>query len=340
MQKLSVLGVLNSPTPCTYPRLDTYDRIIVALSGGKDSIACLLYLLELGVDISRLELWHHDVDGREGSTLMDWPCTRAYCEAIAHYFRIPIYFSWREGGFEREMLRQDQRTAPTHFETPDGEQVRGGTDGKIDTRLKFPQTSANLSVRWCSAALKIDVAGMALRNQKRLERQKTLFVTGERAEESTNRAKYAPFEAHREDLRDGKRSPRHIDHWRPVHGWPESQVWAIIERFRLNPHPAYKLGWGRVSCAACIFGSANQWASLYAVMPEKVERIMAYEQEFGVTINRSESIRDRILRGIPYKMAPADIAAARSYTYDEPIVLPPGQWKLPAGAYGESDGPS
>ena len=27
-----------------------------------------------GVDISKIELWHHDVDGREGSALqMDWP---------------------------------------------------------------------------------------------------------------------------------------------------------------------------------------------------------------------------------------------------------------------------
>ena len=38
-------------------------------------LAALLRLLDLGVDRDRLELWHHDVDGREGSTLMDWPFT-------------------------------------------------------------------------------------------------------------------------------------------------------------------------------------------------------------------------------------------------------------------------
>ncbi|WP_431217072.1 hypothetical protein ACQ86N_22505 [Puia sp. P3] len=37
--------------------------IIVAFSGGKDSIAMVLYLLEQGVDRRRIHLHHHDVDG-------------------------------------------------------------------------------------------------------------------------------------------------------------------------------------------------------------------------------------------------------------------------------------
>jgi tRNA(Ile)-lysidine synthase TilS/MesJ len=59
--------------------LASYDVIIVAFSGGKDSAACVLHLLDLGVPKHKIELWHHLVDGREGSTLMDWPCTEAYC---------------------------------------------------------------------------------------------------------------------------------------------------------------------------------------------------------------------------------------------------------------------
>ena len=54
--------------------LASYDRIIVACSGGKDSIASLLHLLECGAPLDRMELWHHDVDG-QGPSFMDWPST-------------------------------------------------------------------------------------------------------------------------------------------------------------------------------------------------------------------------------------------------------------------------
>lgn len=239
--------------------LSSYDYIIVAFSGGKDSLACVLHLLELGVPRERIELWHHDVDGREGSTLMDWPCTRDYCRKVAEALGVRLFFSWKVGGFEREMLRDASATAPIAFETPDGVKYTGGK-GKPNTRLQFPQVAADLSVRWCSAYLKIDVGAAAIRNQERFNGSRTLFVTGERAEESASRARYESFEPHRSDSRTGRKA-RHVDQWRPVHSWSERDVWDIIKRWRVNPHPAYRLGWGRVSCAACIFGSPDQWAS-------------------------------------------------------------------------------
>lgn len=211
-------------------------------------MACLLNLFALGIDRSKIELWHNEIDGREGSTLMDWPVTPDYCRKVATVFNLPIYFSWKIGGFEREMLRDKSLTAPTKFETPeDGVKQIGGTRGKTNTRLKFPQVSANLSVRWCSAYLKIDVASAAIRNQKRFDHSRTLVISGERAEESAARANYKTFEPHRSDNRGGRKG-RHVDHWRPVHGWSEAEVWAIIEKYQVNPHPAYHLGWGRVSC--------------------------------------------------------------------------------------------
>ena len=75
-----------------------YDRITIGWSGGKDSLALLLLMLEMGVKPERIELHHNLVDGREGSTLMDWPVTESYCEAIAKAFGVQITFSWREGG--------------------------------------------------------------------------------------------------------------------------------------------------------------------------------------------------------------------------------------------------
>lgn len=163
----------------------TYDKYLVSFSGGKDSIACLLHLLEQGVPKDRIEIWHMLVDGREGSKLMDWPITEAYCKAVAAHFDIPIYFAWKEGGFERELLRSNAPTSATHYELPTGAiATSGGQSNRLGTRLKFPQVSPDLSVRWCSAYLKIDVMCKAITGQDRFNEASTLIVTGERGEES------------------------------------------------------------------------------------------------------------------------------------------------------------
>src|SRR3546814_16419515 len=97
---------------------------------------------------------------------------------------------------------------------------------------------------------------------------------------------------HRTDTRDGTRKARHVDHWRPIHAWTEEQVWAVIQRFGIVPHVAYQLGWGRLSCRSCIFGSPDQWATIEVVFPEHLERIAAREDEAGCTIQRKQCARE------------------------------------------------
>lgn len=312
------------------PNLNSYDYIIVFFSGGKDSLACLLHLIEEGIDMSKVELWHHDVDGR-GENFMDWPVTPAYCQAVADHLKVPLYFSWREGGFKREMLRNESPTAPVKFETPDVGIVQVGGKGKPGTRLKFPQVSTDLRVRWCSAYLKIDVSRIAINNQPRFKSIRTLVISGERAEESPGRAKYKTFEP------ENHRAGRQVDRWRPVHKWSEKQIWDIIERFGINPHPAYHLGWGRVSCKKCIFGSDNQWCSIGEIDPFGLLDLAQYEEDFGVTIHRSRPLLERVERGTPYQMN-SYVDVAQSSNYTQPIHLE--DWRLPAGAFGESCGPT
>ena len=125
-----------------------YDHYFLAFSGGKDSISCYLNLLDQGINPEQIELHHHLVDGREGSSLMDWPVTEDYCRKFAQTFGSKIYFSWKSGGFEKEMTRNQERTQAIKWEDPDGSiSQKGGDRGKESTRQMFPQVTANLSQR-------------------------------------------------------------------------------------------------------------------------------------------------------------------------------------------------
>jgi 3'-phosphoadenosine 5'-phosphosulfate sulfotransferase (PAPS reductase)/FAD synthetase len=185
--------------------------------------------------------------------------------------------------------------------------------------------------------LKIDVGVIALRNQPRFLGKKTLFISGERAEESPCRARYKEFEMDRTST-----DKRSVHRWRPIHAWREQQVWEIVRRHGINPHPAYRLGWGRLSCRACIFGQADQWASLKAIDPVGFSVLSEYEREFGFTIHRSKSIEEMAAMGRPFAGCANSqlIEEALDPNWNHPIILPEGSWQLPAGAFTKSGGPA
>ncbi|MEM7485827.1 MAG: phosphoadenosine phosphosulfate reductase family protein [Bacteroidota bacterium] len=335
-----------------------YDKYIVAFSGGKDSTACFLHLLDSGIPKNKIELWHHLVDGKE-ETFMDWEVTEDYCRKFAKHFGVDIYFSWKEGGFKREMLRENELTAPTVFEIPyeeftkgwelgfgdhkpaNGHAIRtvGGKHGKKSTRRKFPQISPDLSVRWCSAYLKIDICATGIRNQKRFDGLKTCVISGERGEESKARSNYAQLEADRADLRNGIKKQRYIDRLRPIRDWSEKEVWDIIEKHKVIVHPCYYMGWSRCSCKYCIFGNADQFASAYKVSPEQGNVLIDMENYFGVTMKRDKNLSTLIQSGNPYGFIDERMSSlSKSKKYYGQIITE--SWALPAGAYGESCGPS
>jgi 3'-phosphoadenosine 5'-phosphosulfate sulfotransferase (PAPS reductase)/FAD synthetase len=319
--------------------LDAYDKLIVCCSQGKDSLACLFHLIDLGVDRSKIELWHHDVDGNEGSTLMDWVFMRDYARKFAKVMELPLYFSWLEGGFEGEMLKADSYSKPHKIETPNGMMVlpRDKRRSKPGTRLRFPQQSASLQTRWCSGAVKIDVGRRAINNQDRFNNSRVLFITGERREESPNRAKYNQLEAHACDRRAGRKA-RHVDHWRPVLEWDESQVWDILERYRVIPPVPYRLGWSRSSCMTCIYNSASIWATIAVYFPERACQIADYEMQFGTTISRKRlNVLEFAQQARPLEIDDLEaLEQALSVEYKLPILLPKGEvWISPAGAYGK-----
>src|SRR5262245_40274424 len=73
------------PNTTTIRPLDWYDRFLVSFSGGKDSTALALGLLQRGVPKERIILMHQHVDGEPSvvQPFMDWPCTEGYCRTFA-----------------------------------------------------------------------------------------------------------------------------------------------------------------------------------------------------------------------------------------------------------------
>lgn len=165
--------------------LEDYDLVIVLFSGGKDSMAMYFKLLELGVPKEKIELWHHDIDGKNPDRRMDWPVTIPYIKAFAEAENVPLRLSWRLNGFFGEVYRigasypiqyedngeiQTCRLSPKQLESdrlreqvlkeiaPEDELKRYGY------RMKFPAKSADLNQRWCSAYCKIMVSDAVIRN--------------------------------------------------------------------------------------------------------------------------------------------------------------------------------
>lgn len=315
--------------------LNAYDHIIVTMSG-KDSIASLLKLIDDGVDLSRCEIWHHLVDGIGGDNFMDWIFMDDYMVKLAKAFGLPIYFSSLEHGFKGEMLKNNSVAHDHLIETPDG-LMRLGRVQKPGTRMKFPQKSKSLLTRWCSGALKVDVGRRALTNQERFLGKKVLLVSGERREEGGGRRHYNQFEPSQVDARRSKKK-RLVDHYRPVLSFTEKDVWAMLEKHRVEAPVPYKLGLPRCSCRFCIFGSEATWATLNKYWPDGVREIQYYENKLDCTISRDRiDVIDVGARAKAWTIKDKQaLEQSTKREYELPIFTPAGKdWELPQGAYSK-----
>lgn len=311
-----------------------YDNIIVSTSGGKDSLACTLLLMDYGVPAEKVWLWHQSIDGRNETEqpFFDWPSTEGYVTRLSEYLNMTLEFQWRAYGFYGEMFRNKRLTNDVYFTHSDSTIHLPTKSGKPNTRLKWPAKTASLNSRWCSAYLKIDVAARALTHHPELQGKRILFITGERREESTARSKYSEYELHRTNTKN-----RLVHHWRIIIDKNEQWVWDIIERYGIVPHPAYFLGFPRLSCRSCIFYSKDHWCTLDQVAPEVITMIDETEEDLGFTLDNKFTIREMVNRGnsllLPENRKYIQLA---TQPFSDDIITP--NWTLPAGAFGSGGG--
>ncbi|MFA6501439.1 MAG: phosphoadenosine phosphosulfate reductase family protein [Parachlamydiales bacterium] len=326
-----------------------YDYILVNFSGGKDSIAMILTLFDQGVKPSQIIVFHQCIDGKHGTDthteLFDWPATEGYVYQFCKHFKLALWWQWREHGFYGEIMKRDRVSYGVH------NQIETFTDQKntdlylapefanASFRLKFPAKSGDISQRWCSGQLKIDPASRVVNNHPLFSKEKAvqreiriLWLTGERREESTNRAHYD--KALLPKMHSGF---RFVHQYRLVLDMTEEKVWELIEKNKILPHPAYYLGFPRLSCRTCIFYTKDHWKTIAQVDPQAVVKIIQLEKELNFTIDNKFTVTEMIKLGTTFIDDDNKKFIPQAVTFWNNSIIT-DNWKLPKGAFGEGGG--
>lgn len=349
--------------------LEMYDLVIVLISGGKDSIACYYKLLELGVPKSKIEFWHHDIDGGHPSRTMDWRCTANYIRSFAEAEQIPLRVSWRKNGFFGELYRIGASELIEYVDPETGEiyqcppskkymecqKLKVAAISEMENklaefgyRMKFPMKSGDLSRRWCSAYLKIMVADTVLRNMNSVAANltktrmdiKLLIVSGERRGESVGRSKYNEIEIHRTNA--VSKHYRTVHQWRPVIDYSEKDIWEVLKRHKVNPHPCYRAGWNRCSCAMCIFSTPQLFAGIRELYPKEYALLCQDEKVLGFTLDNHCDLETYIgsADSCVYHGDKEAIQSLLTGEFPVESVYVKDKWKYPVGAFhGAAGGP-
>lgn len=385
--------------------LEEYDLIVVLISGGKDSVACYLKLIELGVPKEKIEFWHHDIDGGHPSRRMDWKCTQNYVKALADAEGVKLRVSYRVNGFFGELYRIGA-SEPIEWIDPDTGEIKQcklssnylkcrelkeqATEEMEELlkqygyRMKFPAKTGDLSRRWCSAYLKICVADTVVSNLDRLGEleelggkrhkfpakggthsgrwcsgnlkaavqdsvtanleetkhdKKILIVSGERRGESAGRSKYNEMEIHRTNAT--AKAHRIVHQWRCCIDYSEKDVWELLKRHHINPHPCYRIGWNRCSCMMCIFSTPRLFAGVKELFPDDYASLRHDEEVLGFTLDNKKNL-DEFIGDTPSCVCWNDKKAIHSILTGEfgTEDIYTENWNYPVGAFHGADGGS
>lgn len=203
----------------------------------------------------------------------------------------------------------------------------------------FPAKGGTHQGRWCSGNLKAAVQDSVTSNlEKTRANVKVLVVSGERRGESSGRAKYNEMEIHRTNAE--AKAHRLVHQWRPVIDYSEKDVWEVLKRHNVNPHPCYRAGWNRCSCAMCIFSTPKLFAGIRELYPEDYALLKKDEEILGFTLDNKCDL-DTFVGDAESCVYHGDLAAIHSlvtgeFTADDVYVKE--NWMYPAGAFHGAEG--
>ncbi|WP_409286943.1 phosphoadenosine phosphosulfate reductase domain-containing protein [Pseudomonas guariconensis] len=221
-------------TPETRALLNERTVVAVGVSGGKDSVACLIavdrYLNAVGFKGPRLAVHSH-----LGS--VEWAQSLFKCEEAA-----------KSLGWELVVVERAAGGMMERWHSRWNNNVRRYTELSC-VQLILPWSTP--SMRFCTSELKTTVIRSYLK--RTYPDHNILNATGIRREESANRSKMPIAKHEPQSARKGYAAYQ----WNPIIEWQESDVWRAIASQGLEPHEAYtRYRMGRVSCRWCIMSSS------------------------------------------------------------------------------------
>lgn len=246
---------------------------IIAKSGGKDSTATWLLALEQGIEPTVVfcdtgnehPLTYEYLDYLESKLGSIRRIKADFTEQIEHKREV-VQVKWRNDGIPENVVQTAlDMLHPTGNPFLDLCVYKG----------RFPSTKS----RFCTVELKI----MPMFDQIYLPLleggRKVVSWQGIRADESRDRA----LMPEREDTPEG------YEIYRPLLQWTAKDVFAMHDKYGIEPNPLYKLGMGRVGCMPCINCNKQELFEIARRFPDQIERIAEWERIVKTASKRGAS---------------------------------------------------
>jgi len=251
---------------------------VINHSGGKDSQAMMIKLLQLGIPVSRMIAIHADLHE------VEWQGTLAHAQAQCDAAGVTFIVARAVTG--RGKAAKDKSFFDMVRERKAANQAAGKVAPAWPTK----------GCRECTSALKRDpINKQAVRYANANGFSIIVSCEGLRAEESKDRAEALPFK--RETRLDMKDRPevRMGYKWLPIHDMTTDQVFATIAQAGQQPHPAYALGNTRLSCVFCFQASKADLVNGAKHNPALAQTMIDFEREIGGEFHITRKTLDQLI---------------------------------------------